>query len=131
MPLIGMLHIVWGSYTDVSLYTAGKHTHADGFLCIVRFIMWAKRETWFSGIATPNGVVSGAFQRQMKTTVKSYARASHSSKFPGISISMNTSTNNTCTPEIYLRRYSYSNLCSKHYNLQLLLVQVRVYCSRH
>ena len=84
---------------------AGKHTHADGFLCIIRFILWAKQDSWFTGIATPNAVVSGAFSGKIGEDVKTYPRASHSSKFPGISISMNKNSSNTCTPEIYLRRY--------------------------
>ena len=38
--------------------------------------------------------------------MKTYPRASHSDKFPGISISMfSEKSSNFCTPEIYLRRY--------------------------
>ena len=75
---------------------------------MIRFLIWAMREKWFTGIATPNSVMSGAFVGNISEELKTYSRASHSTKFPGISISMfSGDSTNSCTPEIYLRRGAF------------------------
>ena len=91
-----------------NLIRAGKHTHADGLLSVIKFILWAKQEKWFTGIATPNSVMNGSFVGTMDKSVSTYPKASSTNKFPGISISMHSEEKtNTCTPELYLRRGAF------------------------
>lgn len=93
-----------------NLIRAGKYTHSDSFLSVVRFLKWAnfEKSAWFTGLATPNSVMSGAFIGKITDKVKEYPRASFSDKFPGIAISMKSEKSlNCCTPEIYLRRGAF------------------------
>jgi len=93
-----------------NLIRAGKYTLADALLSVVRFLNWTKLEksAWFTGLATPNSVMSGAFVGKISKRLKEYPRASYSDKFPGIGISMKKEGSlNCCTPEIYLRRGAF------------------------
>ena len=84
---------------------AGKHTHADGFLSIVRYIIWEGEAAWVSGIATPNSVFSGTIETKVNPEIKNLPQISYSNKFPGLSLNVGAFfRDNPCTPEIYLKR---------------------------
>ena len=95
-----------------NIIRAGKHTHADALLSVIRFFKWSNcnKGAWFTGIATPNSVISGSFITPLSEKVKTNAYVSHSDKFPGIAVNISTAyanlsrktlLGNCCTAEIY------------------------------
>lgn len=95
-----------------NIIRAGKHTHADAFLSVLRFLQWSQcnEGNWFTGIATPNSVINGWFKTPLKSTLRTCPYVSYSDKFPGISVNVSKAyaamfgqvlQNNCCTPEIY------------------------------
>ena len=80
-----------------NLIRAGKHTHADALLSCLLFLKWSKCGRWPSRINAPNMVVSGALREHNINKFKSHAKATHSSKFPGVAIRLQCDT----TTEVY------------------------------
>jgi len=106
----------WGKilvfHNKRNIIRAGKHTHADALLSVLRFISWSNcnNSGWFTGIATPNSVFSGEFKEPPAKSLRSCPHISFSDKFPGMSVNVshalsaitkNPIKQNCCTPEIY------------------------------
>lgn len=97
-----------------NIIRAGKHTHADALLSVLRFFQWSNcnEGDWFTGIATPNSVLSGRFRGKPTSALKESPYVSFSDKFPGISVNVahaftalareNKTPETCCTPEIYM-----------------------------
>jgi hypothetical protein len=96
-----------------NIIRAGKHTHADAFLSVLRFLNWSQcnEGNWFTGIATPNSVVNGWFKTPLTDALRTSPYVSYSDKFPGVSVNVAKAyaamfgqpplVDNCCTPEIY------------------------------
>lgn len=93
-----------------NIIRAGKSTHADAFYSVLKFIDWSQcnKQDWYTGIATPNSVVSGEFNTPITEKFRTSPHVSFSDKFPGISVNVAhalSTTNNKettcCTPEVY------------------------------
>lgn len=90
-------------FASSNMIRAGKHTPADAMKNSLAFSKWVRRATgqqyvWHTAMSAPNMVISGKLTERLPESVKSHWSASHSDKFPGISIT----TQSTCTPELYM-----------------------------
>jgi len=86
-----------------NMIRAGKHSPADAMSNALMFSRWVRRATlqryvWHTAMSAPNMVLSGRLTEPLPESVKDHWSASHSDKFPGISIT----TTGTCTPELYM-----------------------------
>lgn len=93
-----------------NIIRAGKSTHADAFHSVLKFMDWSQcnKQDWYTGIATPNSVVSGEYHFPITDKFRASPHVSFSDKFPGISVNvahaLATSDNKDstcCTPEVY------------------------------
>lgn len=91
-------------HRNKNLIRAGKHTHCDALYSTIRFIQWTRTSDWFVQLTAPNAVVSGKFAATLCSTVKDHPASTHSAKFPGIAIKLNSTR---CTPELYLKSGSF------------------------
>jgi len=71
---------------------AGKHTHGDAVSSVLSFVVWANEQSntllWPSTISCPNTVCSAVYTEAISPTVKQHWKASWSTRFPGISITI-------------------------------------------
>lgn len=88
-----------------NIILAGRRSHASACLSMTRMIRHMTRQhrlpMWPVVHSSPNSVVTGQLTELVGDSIKTELAANHSSKFPGIALSLPTQG---VTPELYLRR---------------------------
>ena len=94
---------------------AGKRSHADAYLCTLRFNHWLRRSLqihheWHTALSSPNMVMTGTLRCPVPPSFRSHWRSNWSDKFPGVAVETNSST----TPEVYPRsgKFIVPGVCS-------------------
>jgi TATA-box binding protein (TBP) (component of TFIID and TFIIIB) len=88
-----------------NIILAGRQSHAAACTSMTRMIRHMTRlhrlPMWPVVHSSPNSVVTGQIVGTVSATIKDELAANHSSKFPGIALSLPTQG---VTPELYMRR---------------------------
>lgn len=89
-------------FKSSNMIRAGKYTHAMAMRNFILFSKWVRNVSkqpvhWHTAMAAPNMVISGSLNDKLPACVWEHWSATHSCKFPGVSIA----TDATCTPEMY------------------------------
>jgi len=89
-----------------NIILAGKKTHAGACASMTRMMhqlsILHKQPLWPVIHSSPNSVITGQLKHCISPSIKTELATTHSSKFPGIAISLVNTTG--VTPEMYLRK---------------------------
>ena len=98
------------AFSTGNIIRAGKSTHADAFHALLAFLRWCRalnpklHGMWPMAVSMPNSVWSGQFNTSIDRCVLDHSVATHSDRFPGISLNFqNTNITSKITPELFLK----------------------------